>query len=630
MPFVELTREVERIAGCSIREIHDLYGSDRVPPLRAARARATTVRQYPEAVIATPAASSSDPATFNAAARRTAPRSGCRRRPRSTWRASPRRATPGPWPQPPRRWQDLRRILAGAQPFYAKADAALRHRAARARTELRAACSPSRAACSRGRRARRRWTRAHARGVDAEANCIILLDPAGSCTIMQNSDGEHGRCPDYRRPRMDQRPALASRRLPHRALAVPALEASASTGRSPRSTIDVAEDGGLRPGYKLKLNSYDLGVDIELARRAEPHPLRASRGARGRHHERARTASSARAPTSSCSAPSSHAWKVNFCKFTNETRNGIEDSSQPLRPQVPRGGQRHVRRRRLRAGARVRRDRAGRRSLLGGQRCPRCRCSACCPGTGGLTRVTDKRKVRRDLADIFCTTAEGVRGAAREATGGSSTRSPSRRSSRARVQRARRASSPRQSDRPAGAHGVTLTPLERDGRAPTRSTTSTSTSRSTARRARRRSPCRRRGSAADRRRPAIEAAGADVVAARDGARARRRDPDAAHQRARHRHLDPARPQATPTAVLAADATHARARRTTGSCARRSACCAARFARLDVSSRIAVRADRARLVLRRHAAELALAADRTYMLALPDDAARAPKLAARRR
>ena len=82
-------------------------------------------------------------------------------------------------------------------------------------------------------------------------------------------------------------------------VAVPPLEARVE-GAVARLTLDIAEDGGIRPGYKLKLNSYDLGVDIELHDALQPHPLRASRGALGDRHQRARTASSARAPTSSC------------------------------------------------------------------------------------------------------------------------------------------------------------------------------------------------------------------------------------------------------------------------------------------------------------------------------------------
>ena len=107
---------------------------------------------------------------------------------------------------------------------------------------------------------------------------------------------------------------------------------------------------------------------------------------------------------------SSHAWKVNFCKFTNETRNGIEDSSRHSGLKFLAAVNGTLRRRRLRAGAGLRRDllvddRSSRRVSL-----PEVPLLGVLPGTGGLTRLTDKRKVRRDLADIFCTTTEGVRG----------------------------------------------------------------------------------------------------------------------------------------------------------------------------------------------------------------------------
>ena len=156
---------------------------------------------------------------------------------------------------------------------------------------------------------------------------------------------------------------------------------------------------------------------------------------------------------------SSHAWKVNFCKFTNETRNGIEDSSRHSGLKFIAAVQRRLRGRRLRAGARLRRDRAGRRSLVARCRLPEVPLLGVLPGTGGLTRLTDKRKVRRDLADIFCTTTEGVRGAARE---GMAARR--RRRQAAAVRRASasaRSRSLRKAIGPADARGVALTPLER-------------------------------------------------------------------------------------------------------------------------------------------------------------------------
>ena len=91
--------------------------------------------------------------------------------------------------------------------------------------------------------------------------------------------------------------------------------------------LDVDETGGLVPGYELKLNSYDLGVDIELYDAVQRLRFEHPRGAGGRAHQRARTATSAPARTSGCWPRLSHPWKVNFCKFTNETRNGIEDAT---------------------------------------------------------------------------------------------------------------------------------------------------------------------------------------------------------------------------------------------------------------------------------------------------------------
>ena len=124
---------------------------------------------------------------------------------------------------------------------------------------------------------------------------------------------------------------------------------------------------------------------------------------------------------------SSHGWKVNFCKFTNETRNGIEDSSKHSRSEVCGGAERRLRRRRLRAGPGLRRHRAGGRPLLPVS-LPEVPLLGVLPGTGGLTRVTDKRHVRHDLADIFCTSPKAC-AARRRSTGAWWTRSPSRRCS---------------------------------------------------------------------------------------------------------------------------------------------------------------------------------------------------------
>jgi enoyl-CoA hydratase/carnithine racemase len=172
--------------------------------------------------------------------------------------------------------------------------------------------------------------------------------------------------------------------------------------------MNVAEDGGIRPGYKLKLNSYDLGVDIELydalQRIRFEHP-----------GVRAVVVTSLRERVFCSGANifmlglSSHAWKVNFCKFTNETRNGIEDSSRHsgIRFLAAVNG--------ACAGGGYELALACDEILLVDDRSssvslPEVPLLGVLPGTGGLTRVTDKRHVRHDRADIFCTTTEGVRG----------------------------------------------------------------------------------------------------------------------------------------------------------------------------------------------------------------------------
>ncbi len=180
-------------------------------------------------------------------------------------------------------------------------------------------------------------------------------------------------------------------------------------GSTATLTLDAQEEGGIRPGYKLKLNSYDLGVDIELydalQRIRFEHPaVRAVVITSGKERI-------------FCSGAnifmlglSSHAWKVNFCKFTNETRNGIEDSSRHsgLKFIAACNG--------TTAGGGYELALACDEIILIDDRSsavslPEVPLLGVLPGTGGLTRLTDKRKVRRDLADIFCTTTEGIRGA---------------------------------------------------------------------------------------------------------------------------------------------------------------------------------------------------------------------------
>jgi benzoyl-CoA-dihydrodiol lyase len=173
-------------------------------------------------------------------------------------------------------------------------------------------------------------------------------------------------------------------------------------------TMDVAEDGGIRPGYRLKLNSYDLGVDIEL------HD--ALQRIRFEHPEIRSVIITSAKSRIFCSGAniymlglSSHAWKVNFCKFTNETRNGIEDSSahSGLKFIAACNG--------TTAGGGYELALACDEIILVDDRSsavslPELPLLGVLPGTGGLTRVTDKRKVRRDYADMFCTNPDGVRG----------------------------------------------------------------------------------------------------------------------------------------------------------------------------------------------------------------------------
>jgi benzoyl-CoA-dihydrodiol lyase len=171
---------------------------------------------------------------------------------------------------------------------------------------------------------------------------------------------------------------------------------------------DFDENGGLRPGYKLKLNSYDLGVDIELND--------AVNRIRFEHPEVRTVVITSAKEKVFCSGAnifmlgvSSHAWKVNFCKFTNETRNGLEDSSahSGLKFLAAVNG--------ACAGGGYELALACDEIILVDDRSsavslPEVPLLGVLPGTGGLTRVTDKRHVRHDLADIFCTTTEGVRG----------------------------------------------------------------------------------------------------------------------------------------------------------------------------------------------------------------------------
>ncbi|MDG9967534.1 2,3-epoxybenzoyl-CoA dihydrolase [Achromobacter mucicolens] len=221
--------------------------------------------------------------------------------------------------------------------------------------------------------------------------------------------------------------------------------------------MDVAEDGGLRPGYKLKLNSYDLGVDIEL------HD--ALQRIRFEHPEVRSVVVTSMKDRIFCSGAnifmlglSTHAWKVNFCKFTNETRNGIEDSSRH-------GGLKFIAALNgACAGGGYELALACDEILLIDDRSssvalPEVPLLGVLPGTGGLTRVTDKRRVRHDHADIFCTLVEGVRGQrAKDWRLVDDVVKPARFEEEVR---ARALALAQDSDRPAGEQGVALTPLQR-------------------------------------------------------------------------------------------------------------------------------------------------------------------------
>ena len=222
-------------------------------------------------------------------------------------------------------------------------------------------------------------------------------------------------------------------------------------------TMDVAEDGGLRPGYKLKLNSYDLGVDIEL------HD--ALQRIRFEHPEIRSVIITSAKNRIFCSGAniymlglSSHAWKVNFCKFTNETRNGIEDSSahSGLKFLAACNG--------TTAGGGYELALACDEIILVDDRSsavslPELPLLGVLPGTGGLTRVTDKRKVRRDYADMFCTNPDGVRGQrAKDWRLVDDVVKPQQFSEQVKLRAVKLAEL---SDRPADAKGVALTPVKR-------------------------------------------------------------------------------------------------------------------------------------------------------------------------
>ena len=383
--------------------------------------------------------------------------------------------------------------------------------------------------------------------------------------------------------------------------------------------MNIDEDGGLRDGYKLKLNSYDLGVDIELND--------AIQRIRFEHPEVRSVILTSGRDRVFCSGAnifmlgkSSHSWKVNFCKFTNETRNGLEDSSRhsglkflaAVNGACAGGGYE------LAAACDeiiLVDDRSSSVSL------PEVPLLGVLPGTGGLTRLTDKRKVRHDHADIFCTTSEGIRGKKAKdwrlvdevvKTQGFAQRVQERARELAAL-----------SDRPAQAKGVILTPLnktvaadaityghvsvviDRTGRSATLTVKAPSGAQ----------PSDVAG---------IEAAGSNWYPLQ---MARELEDAILHLRTNELDIGTwlLKTQGAVADVLAMDATLAKhashwfVRETTGLLRRT-------LARLDVSSRSMFALIERDSCFAGTFLEIALAADRSYMLALPDEPATAPKIA----
>ncbi|MFM2329282.1 MAG: hypothetical protein RLZZ494_1385 [Pseudomonadota bacterium] len=382
--------------------------------------------------------------------------------------------------------------------------------------------------------------------------------------------------------------------------------------------MNVDENAGLRPGYKLKLNSYDLGVDVEL------HD--ALNRIRFEHPEVRTVVVTSLRERVFCSGAnifmlgvSSHGWKVNFCKFTNETRNGIEDSSRHSGLKFIAAVNGSC------AGGGYELALACDEILLVDDRSsavslPEVPLLGVLPGTGGLTRVTDKRKVRHDLADIFCTTTEGVRG--KKAKDWRLVDDIAKPAAFAAKVMERAAALAATSDRPADAQGVALPRVERSIEGDRIAYEHVSVEMDRAKRQAVLTVKAPQGvqpsTVAE-----IEAAGANWYAL---AMARQLDDAILHMRTNELEIgtwimktsgDAAAAQAL-DAVLLANKGHWFVRETIGLLRRT-------FSRLDVSSRSLFALIQEGSCFAGTLLELALACDRIYHLALPNDEAAAPKI-----
>jgi benzoyl-CoA-dihydrodiol lyase len=381
---------------------------------------------------------------------------------------------------------------------------------------------------------------------------------------------------------------------------------------------DFDENAGLAPGYKLKLNSYDLGVDIELND--------AINRVRFEHPEVHTVVLTSAKDKVFCSGAnifmlgvSSHAWKVNFCKFTNETRNGLEDSSKfsglkflaAVNGACAGGGYELA----LACDEIILvDDRASAVSL------PEVPLLGVLPGTGGLTRVTDKRHVRHDLADLFCTSVEGVRG--QKAKDWRLVDDIAKPQEFARKVQERALLLAAQSDRPAAGRGVVLPPLARTIEADALRYSHVNVEIDRA----------RRSATVTVRAPTLsqptDIAGIESAGAAWYPLAMARELEDAILSMRTN--EPAigtwlvKTEGDAAAVLALDATllahknHWLVRETIGLLRRT-------FSRLDVSSRSLFALIEPGSCFAGSLLELSLACDRSYMLAMPDDETRAPKL-----